>query len=72
MRQPLSALASRTTDGHALAALRAPIGSDQHVGAPGNVRGATANLKLTFHVDHSAGADHLTLLVNTNNGEALF
>ena len=23
-----------------------------------NVRGATANLKLTFHLDHSVGADH--------------
>jgi hypothetical protein len=27
----------------------------QHVGATGNVRGATANLELTFHLDHSAG-----------------
>ena len=40
--------------------VRALIGSAQHVGAPGNVRGVTANLKLTFHLDHSVGADHCT------------
>jgi len=28
-------------------------------GAAGYGRGATANLKLTFHLDHSVGADHL-------------
>jgi hypothetical protein len=54
------ALASRITNGHALAAARGAIGSPQHVGAPGNVRGATANPKLTFQLDHSAGADHCT------------
>ena len=37
--------------------LRAPIGGDQHVGATGNVRGAMANLNLTFHVDRSVGAN---------------
>ena len=59
--EPLSALASRTTNGHALAALRAPIASaysyrPQRVGATGNVRGATANLKLTFRLDRSGGS----------------
>jgi hypothetical protein len=29
----------------------------RHVGAPGNVRGAPPNLKLTFHLDRSVGAD---------------
>jgi hypothetical protein len=36
--------------------LRAPIGSDR-VGATSTVRGATTSLKLTFHLDHSVGAD---------------
>src|SRR5262245_18381689 len=30
-----------------------PTGSARHAGA-------TANLKLTFHLDHSAGADHMS------------
>jgi hypothetical protein len=34
-----------------------PTGSAGHAGA-------TANLKLTFHLDHSAGADQLLLLEN--------
>src|SRR5262249_35372544 len=36
----------------AVAGCAMPTGSAGHAGA-------TANLKLTFHLDHSAGADHL-------------
>jgi hypothetical protein len=36
-----------------------PIGSAGHAGA-------TANLKLTFHLDHSAGADQVHVLVCVN------
>ena len=36
---------------HRVAGCATPTGSAGHAGA-------TANLKLTFHLDHSAGADH--------------
>ena len=41
----------------ARAALRAPHGvAPQRIGARGYLRGATANLKLTYTLDHSVGA----------------
>jgi hypothetical protein len=39
-------------------ALHAACSSAERTGSAGHA-GATANLKLTFHLDHSAGAVHL-------------
>ena len=60
IRPPRLTWIQATSAGGVRARLRRVAGCATPSGSAGHA-GETANLKLTFHLDHSAGADHLAV-----------